>query len=212
MSANEYMTTEIGMVMPMLTKTCDELTRQALVRGLTDKTKEWVAGDPELADILLEGKKTLEECVRYVTEKAACVISKNINSMLNSEFEQLPKANIQGREATMAGGAIDAEQVYKWAQEYYYNPDAKPTDFKAEAKRKAEQAKRDAERKNKDAAKKSNDKKNTATTAKSTDKKGDTDANPPEGSSPEVPADKNAADSVEQTSLFDSAQSGSAAA
>jgi len=76
MPTNAYITPEIGKVIPMLSQTCDELTRQALIRGLTEKTKEWTLGDPELADILLEGKKTLEECVRYVTEKAACVIAK----------------------------------------------------------------------------------------------------------------------------------------
>jgi len=81
MSTNEFMTPEIGKVIPMLTQSCDDLTRQALIKGLTQKTQEWVEGDPELADILLEGKKTLEECVRYVTEKAACVVAKNINSM-----------------------------------------------------------------------------------------------------------------------------------
>jgi len=160
MPTNEYMTPEIGKIIPMLSQTCDELTRQALIRGITQKTQEWVEGDPELADILLEGKKTLEECVRYVTEKAACVISKNINSMLNSEIENLPKMKIQGRDATMAGGAIDAEQVYKWAEEYYYTPDAKPTDFKAEAKRKADETKRAAERKKTDDAKKTAGKKN----------------------------------------------------
>ena len=152
---NEYMTPEIGKVIPMLTQTCDDLTRQALVRGLTEKTQEWVEGDPELADVLLSGDKTLENCVRYVTEKAACVISKNINSMLNAELENLPKMKIQGKDAAMAGGAIDAEQVFKWAQEYYYTPDAKPTDFKKEAERKtaAAKAKAEADKKKADAAK-----------------------------------------------------------
>ena len=156
---SSYMTPEISKVIPMLSQTCDDLTRQALIRGITQKTQEWVEGDPELADILLEGNKTLEECVRYVTEKAACIVAKNINSMLNAELEQLPKMKIQGREATMAGGAIDAEQVFAWAQEYYYTPDVRPTDFKAEAKRKADEAKRKAE------AKKSAGKKGTAKTA-----------------------------------------------
>ena len=155
MPATEYMTTEISKVIPMLSQSCDELTRHALIRGLTQKTQEWACGDPELADILLDGKKTLEECVRYVTEKAACVVSKNLNAMLNAELSELPKMRIQGREATMAGGAIDAEQVYQWAQEYYYNPDVNPTDFKAEAKRKAGEAKKNAEKKEAGITKKS---------------------------------------------------------
>jgi len=54
---NEYMTPEIGKVIPMLMQTCDDLTRNALIRGLTQKTQEWVEGDPELADIILEGKE-----------------------------------------------------------------------------------------------------------------------------------------------------------
>jgi len=160
MPTNEYMTTEIEQVIPMLDQTCDDLVKQVLVRSLTQKTKEWVAGDPELADILLEGSKTLEECVRFVTEKAALVISKNINAMKAADVKKLPKVKIQGMDATMAGGAIDDEQVYAWAQEYYYNPDAKPKDFVAEAerKRKADEAKREAERKKADA----NNKKKTA--------------------------------------------------
>ena len=200
MSTNEFMTPEIGKVIPMLTQTCDDLTRQALIKGLTQKTQEWVTGDPELADILLEGKKTLEECVRYVTEKAACVVATNINSMLNAELEQLPKEKIQGRDATMAGGAIDADQVFAWAQEYYYTPDAKPTDFKAEAKRKSDaaKAKQEADKK-KAGAKKSAGKKGAA---KATDKKTEVKAAGQPDSSEEAAEDTGTPDEVEQTSLF----------
>jgi hypothetical protein len=212
---NEYMTPEIGRVIPMLSQTCNDLTRQALIRGITEKTQEWVEGDPELADILLEGKKTLEECVRYVTEKAACVIAKNVNSMLNAELENLPKMKIQGRDATMAGGAIDAEQVYKWAQEYYYTPDAKPTDFKKEAEQKKENAKREAERKKNEAARKAKaDKKGakkpdvkattTATdTDAETDDEDDADDEETAGSSQD---EAKAKEDIEQFSLFGSEQ------
>jgi hypothetical protein len=145
MPNNEYMTPEIGNVISMLNQSCNNLTRQDLIRGITAKTQEWVQGDPELADILGEGSKTLEGCVRYVTEKAAFVIAKNINAMLDADIKKLPRAKIQGKEATMAGGAISDEEVYKWAQEYYYDPKAEPKDFVKEAEQKAEAAKRKAE-------------------------------------------------------------------
>ncbi len=107
MPTNEYMTPEIGSVVAMLTQSCNDLTRQDLIRGITAKTQEWVQGDPELADILLENNKTLEGCVRYVTEKAAFVIAKNITAMREADVEKLPRTKIQGKDATMAGGAID---------------------------------------------------------------------------------------------------------
>jgi len=204
MPINEYMTPEIGKVIPLLSQTCDELTRQALIRAITKKTQEWVEGDPELADILLEGTKTLEECVRYVTEKAACVIAKNINATLNAEFSQLPKMTIQGNEATMAGGAVDDEQVYGWAQEYYYDPNAKPTDFKEEAKRKADAAAREAERKKADAAKKANKK-----GAKKSDDKANSNADVKQSPTPakDETEEKNTTGPMDQISLsgFDQA-------
>lgn len=101
-------------------------TRQTLIRALTDKTKEWVEGDPELADILMEGKKTLEECIRYVLGKAVKVAAKNLNAMLNQEMKALPAQKIHGHNAQVAGVALGHEEVFAWAQEYYYNPDAKP--------------------------------------------------------------------------------------
>ncbi len=145
MPTNEYMTPEIGSVVAMLTQSCNDLTRQDLIRGITAKTQEWVQGDPELADILLENNKTLEGCIRYVTEKAAFVIAKNINAMREVDIEKLPRTKIQGKDATMAGGAVSDEQVYKWAQEYYYDPKAEPRDFVKEAEQKAEAAKRKVE-------------------------------------------------------------------
>ena len=191
MPTNEYMTPEIGNVIDMLNQSCNDLTRQALIHALTKKTQEWVQGDPELADILVEGKKTLEGCIRYVTEKAATIIAKNVNSMLNAEFEKLPRMKIQDREVTGAGGAIEDEQVYKWAQEYYYDPKAEPRDFKREAEEKAEAAKRAAENAKlnaeKQAAKKTTKGKNktkTATAAQTastndTDKDGNGEEKPP---------------------------------
>jgi hypothetical protein len=210
---NEYMTPEIGQVIPMLMQTCDDLTRNSLIKGLTQKTQEWVEGDPELADILLEGKKTLEECVRYVTEKAACVVSKNINSMLNAELGNMPKMKIQGRDATMAGGAIDAEQVFEWAQEYYYDPKAKATDFKKEAENKAAAAKREAERNKTEAAKKVKDAKKTganktapkATTTAKAESNTDADADSEQSDDSQDESEEiKAEESVEQFSLFGS--------
>lgn len=219
MPINEYMTQEISKVIPMLTQTCTELTRQTLIRALTEKTQEWVEGDPELADVLLEGKKTLEECVRYVTEKAAVVAAKNVNAMLEAEFSELPKMKVRGSEVPMAGAAVDSEQVFKWAQEYYYTPDAKPTDFKKEAERKAEAAKKAAE----DAKKKNNaTKKKAGTTKKDTvnnnDKTDDAGAGVESGekqqpdTSKGAAKDKNAMDGGEQISMFGSLRTADAAA
>jgi hypothetical protein len=207
----EYMTPEIGSVVAMLTQSCNDLTRQDLVRGITAKTQEWVQGDPELADILQEGKKSLEECVRYVTEKAAFVIAKNINSMLGAEVERLPRAKIQGRDATMAGGAIADEQVYKWAQEYYYDPEARPKDFKKEAEQKAEATKRKAEQEKASStkkAKKNGKAQNTATTSETVGDGGEKQvSSTPTGASKDI---KPIVGGV-QTSLFGSATDADAA-
>ena len=54
--------------MPQLDQLCAELTQQSLIRALADYTKQLCEYDPELADILLEGKKTLPRCIRYVSE------------------------------------------------------------------------------------------------------------------------------------------------
>ena len=115
---------------------------------------------------------------------------------------------IQGKDAAMAGGAIDAEQVFQWAQEYYYTPDAKPTDFKAEAGRKAEAAKREAERKKSDTDKKA---KSARKEAKKADIKAETgaantDAKQSPVSSQYEDEDKNAKQRMEQFSLFGSGQ------
>lgn len=212
MPTNEYMTPEISKVIPMLAQTCDELTRQTLIRAITEKTQEWTTGDPELADILLEGKKTLEECVRYVTEKAAVVVAKSLNSLMSAEFENFPKMQIQEQEATMAGGAVDSDQVFEWAQEYYYTPDAKPIDFKKEAEKKAADAKRAAEKKAADAKKaaaNAKKNKNNATPKDNTaepDKNTDTGTGSPADSSKGAAKDKNAMDGGEQISMFDSSQ------
>ena len=210
MPNNEYMTPEIGNVITMLTQSCNDLTRQDLIRGITAKTQEWVQGDPELADILLENNKTLEACIRYVTEKAAFVIAKNINSMLASDVERLPRTKIQGKDATMAGGAISDEQVYKWAQEYYYDPKAEPKDFKKEAEQKAEAAKRKAEQDKAAAAKKAkadkngkNKEKNTATKNTAAPKAdGDGKETPPASAPTGVSKDIKPIVGGVQTSLF----------
>lgn len=66
----EYLSPSIGQIMPQLDQLCAELTQQSLIRALTDYTKQLCEYDPELADILLEGKKTLPRCIRYVSEQA----------------------------------------------------------------------------------------------------------------------------------------------
>lgn len=66
----DYLSPSIGMILPQLEQTCNDLIRQSLVRALTDYTKQLCEFDPELADILLEGTKTLLRCVCYVIEKA----------------------------------------------------------------------------------------------------------------------------------------------
>ena len=72
----EYLSPSIEMVMPRLEQACDDLIRQSLVRALTEYTKELCESDPELADILLEGTKTLPRCIRYVLELGAVALPK----------------------------------------------------------------------------------------------------------------------------------------
>ena len=116
----EYLSPSIEMVMPRLEQACDDLIRQSLVRALTKYTKQLCEFDPELADILLEGTKTLPRCVRYVLEKAQKAASQQVEMMTEEEVSALPKATIQGRSASMVGTAVSDEQVFAWARTYYY--------------------------------------------------------------------------------------------
>lgn len=117
---SDYLTPGIGRVIPLLTQNCEELVRQDLIRCLTQKTQEWCEGDPELAETILEGKKTLSGCVKYVLEQAAAFIAKNVAAMPKEELDALPTQDIGGRKATMAGGMVSDEKAYEWARDYYY--------------------------------------------------------------------------------------------
>lgn len=116
----EYLSPSIGQVMPQLDLACEELTRQTLVRALTEHTKQLCEYDPELADILLEGKKTLSRCVRYVVEQAQKAAVKQAEAPTEKEVRELSKGKVHGREIPMMGLAISDKQVYGWAKAYYY--------------------------------------------------------------------------------------------
>ena len=120
----DYLTPEIGKVIPQLAQTCEDLVRQDLIRCLTSKTQEWCEGDPELAEKILEGKKTLPGCVKYVLEKAAALLTKKVEAMPKDEINALPTQTINGNRASLAGGMVDDETVYGWARDYYYKEEA----------------------------------------------------------------------------------------
>lgn len=117
---SKYLSPTIATVISQLEQTCDDLTRQELIRSLTDYTKRLCESDPELADILSEGKKTLPRRLRYVLEQAQKTVAKNVEAMLEDEFHALDEIQVRGQRALMAGAAIGAEQVYEWARAYYY--------------------------------------------------------------------------------------------
>ena len=125
----EYLSPSIGQVLPQLDQACADLTRQALVHALTGYTKKLCEDDPELADIILEGTKSLPRCVRYITEQAQMAAAKQAEAMTAKEVGELPKSKVHGREIPMMGVAIADEQVFGWAKEYYYGGSkAEPTD------------------------------------------------------------------------------------
>ncbi len=165
-----YLTPEIEKVIPMLSQTCDDLIRQELIRALTAKTQEWCEGDPELAELILEKKKSLEGCVRYVMGKAAEFIAKNISAMSEEEIKALPKQTINGQTASMAGGVVGDDQAYEWAKEYYYN--VKESDQDA-SKAKATAADTIKKNDKKAAGKKSSAKPDSDTKFEATPKAGD---------------------------------------
>ena len=143
-----FLSPSVEQVIPLLAQTCDELTKQALIRELTKRTEELCKGDPDLADTILEGKKTLQGCVRYVTEQAAKVVIKNVEAMTEAEFDALGKKQVRGKSAAMAGGMVGSDDVHQWANDYYYKaPDEKAPsatktsgDKKKPAKKKADTA------------------------------------------------------------------------
>lgn len=116
----EYLSPSIGMVIPQLEQACEDLIRQSLIRSLTDYTKQLCEYDPELADILLEGTKTLPRCVRYVMEKAQKAAAQQLEAMTAEEVSALQQVKVRDRSAQLMGVAISDEQVYQWAQKYYY--------------------------------------------------------------------------------------------
>jgi len=125
----EYLSPSIGQVMPQLDQACAELTRQTLIHALTEYTKELCEFDPELADILLEGTKTLSRCVRYVTEQAQKIAVKQAESLTAKEVNALSRGKVHGRDIPMMGLAISSDEVYSWAKDYYYGgPGVEPTD------------------------------------------------------------------------------------
>jgi len=196
MPSEEFLTPEIGQVIPVLDQTCAMLTQQSLVIALTEKTKEWVKGDPELADTLLDKKKSLEECIRYIMEKAAAVAKTNAEAMTKEQLESMQQ-EVHGRKAFMAGFAITADQVYKWAEDYYFNPDVKPSNVTTSAGKKTpEKTGSKTGSKGKAGSKTAPDAKAKAT--------GDTGSKPAGSSSPGAPAsvEGDAIETVEQTSLF----------
>ena len=128
----EYLSPSIGQVMPQLDQLCEELTRQSLIRALTAYTKELCEYDPELADILLEGKKTLPRCIRYVTEQAQKAAEKQAEAKTAKEMAELGRARIHGQTASVMGIAVSDQEVYEWAKAYYYGGgQVEPADWTA---------------------------------------------------------------------------------
>ena len=125
----DYLSPSIGQVIPQLDQACADLTRQTMIHALTGYTKELCENDPELADILLEGTKSLPRCVRYITEQAQKAAAKQAEAMTAKEVGELPKSKVHGREVPMMGVAISDEQVFGWAKEYFYGGSkVEPTD------------------------------------------------------------------------------------
>ena len=125
----EYLSPSIGQIIPQLDQLCAELTRKALIHALTDYTKELCENDPELADILLDGKKTLPRCIRYVTEQAEKAASKQAETLTAKEMNQLSHTRIHGRDASVMGIAVSDQEVYEWTKAYYYGGDeVEPSD------------------------------------------------------------------------------------
>lgn len=127
----QYISPSVAMVFPKIDKCLDIMTQEALKKGIADYTKKLCQSDPELADILLEGKKTLPRCIRYVLEQAQQHVATNVEAMLEEEFKQLGQTKVRGAMATMAGAAVPDEQIYKWAKDYYYGgASVEPKDVK----------------------------------------------------------------------------------
>lgn len=127
----QYLSPSIAMVMPKLDEQLDHLTQEALKKGIASYIKKLCESDPELADIIMEEKKTLPRCIRYVLEKAQQYVVNNVEAMVEQEYKQLEDKQVRGVMATMAGAAIPDEQMYQWAKDYLYGgPSVEPSDAK----------------------------------------------------------------------------------
>lgn len=116
----QYISPSVAMVLPKIDQCLDTLTQEALKRGLANYTKQLCESDPELADILLEGTKTLPRCIQYVLQQAQQYVATNVEAMLEEEFKQLDQMKVRGAVATMAGSAVPDDQIFQWAKDYYY--------------------------------------------------------------------------------------------
>lgn len=134
--AGDFLSPAVGQILPVLAQAQENLIREMLVRELTRHTEELCMGDPELAEIMLEGKKSLPGCVRYVLEQAAKKAAVKLDAMPDEEFKELPKQEAHGRSATVAGVALSSEDVFQLANDYYYKApaDKVKNDKKAAAK------------------------------------------------------------------------------
>ena len=171
----QFISPSVAMVLPQIDQMLDSLTQEALKRGIADYTKQLCESDPELADMILEGKKTLPRCIRYVLEQAQKYVSDSVEAMLETEFKQLGQVKVRGAMATMAGSAVPDSQVYQWAKDYYYGGET------VEPKNTTNTSKSDAKGgKTKSNATKSN-KKKAESTEKSTDSEGNASSAPISG-------------------------------
>ena len=130
----EYLSPSIGQIMLQLDQRLPRQFGAKLIRALTDYTKQLCEYDPELADILLEGKKTLPRCIRYVSEQAQKAAAKQIETKTAKEMAELSQVKIQGRNASVMGIAVSDQEVYDWAKEYYYGgSNVEPTDLPSQS-------------------------------------------------------------------------------
>lgn len=146
----EYLTTGIAQVIPLIRKSCDDLTKQELIRYIAKITEEFLEGDPELADLILDNKKSLEACIRYVLNEAAYLVEKQVISMPDGDREMLPQRTVRGQKGIMAGGVVGKESVKDWVDAYYYKEEGlDPVGTKIQEKKKKDQKEEKTKKQNK---------------------------------------------------------------
>ena len=129
MDMNKYVPPSVAMVLPKLDETCSVLVQDRFKRAMTDYTKELCEKDPELADIILEGTKSLPRCILYVLQQAQQQVLAVMEATPDDELHQLGEVKIHGIMARMAGAAVEKEQLFGWAKNYYYGgKDVEPKD------------------------------------------------------------------------------------